>query len=180
MDPDELPKYAQSPSFLLSQIGARSAQLFAERLQSAGLSPREFGVLSHVALNPGQTQQQLADGLGIHRNNMVGLIDEAEASGWVVRVRSRTDRRAFNVQITPTGAALVARTSALIPTVDEDLVKGLSDAERTSLMQLLTKLGAQLDLTPGVHPAMRAGFRNPRRGAERQPVDRHPSPTEKS
>ncbi|MBK9158407.1 MAG: MarR family transcriptional regulator [Micropruina sp.] len=84
MSHDQLPNYAESPSFLLSQIGARSAQVFAERLRGEGMSPREFGVLTHVAANPGQTQQQLADALGIHRNNMVGLIDEVEAAGWVL------------------------------------------------------------------------------------------------
>ncbi|HBY21914.1 MAG TPA: MarR family transcriptional regulator [Propionibacteriaceae bacterium] len=159
---DQLPNYAESPSFLLSQIGARSAQVFAERLRGEGMSPREFGVLTHVAANPGQTQQQLADALGIHRNNMVGLIDEVEAAGWVLRARSRTDRRAFNVQITPTGSALVARAAALIPLMDEDVVAGLTTPERQTLLALLTKLGALLDLTPGIHPAMRAGYQGRR------------------
>jgi len=84
--------------FLLSQVGARSAQLFAERLAPLGVSPRAYGVLSNLA--GGQTQQQLADALRIHRNNMVGLIDEMEAAGWVRRHRSSQDRRAFEIRLT--------------------------------------------------------------------------------
>ena len=34
--------YAQSLSFLVSQVGARSAQLFAELLAPLGVSPRAF------------------------------------------------------------------------------------------------------------------------------------------
>lgn len=79
MSPDEPTRYAESLAFLLSQVGARSAQIFARRLVPMGVSPRAYGVLSNLVNAGGQTQQQLADKLGIHRNNMVGLIDDLQA-----------------------------------------------------------------------------------------------------
>lgn len=157
VSPNPSPHYAVSLSFLLSQVGTRSAQVFAERLAPLGVTPRAFGVLSNLASEPGQTQQQLADALGIHRNNMVGLIDEMEAAGWVRRKRSVTDRRAFNVHLTRTGTSLVSRVSKLIPILDQELGRPLGERDRQILIRLLGKVAAGLELTPGVHPYLRAG-----------------------
>src|SRR5215831_16987777 len=146
--------YAQSLSFLVSQVGARSAQLFAERLAPLGVSPRAFAILSNLDSAGGQTQQQLADALGIHRNNMVGLIDEMEAAGWVRRHRSQRDRRAFDVRPTRAGAALVSRISMLIPALDAEIGQGLTDSEQHTMVDLLQRMANTLGLHPGIHPGL--------------------------
>jgi DNA-binding MarR family transcriptional regulator len=155
---DSLPKtdYADSLSFLLSQIGARSAQLFSARLEPLGITARAFAVLSNIALSAGQNQQQLADALGIHRNNMVALIDEMEAAGLVRRHRSEKDRRAFEVRTTARGRSVVARVSRLIGELDEELGRDLSSAERETLVNLLKRQAQTLGLRPGLHPHLSA------------------------
>jgi DNA-binding MarR family transcriptional regulator len=159
VNPRESPRYAESLPFLLSQVGARSAQIFAERLAPLGVSPRAYGVLSNLAGASSQTQQELADALGIHRNNMVGLIDELEAAGWVRRHRSRQDRRAFDVRLTRSGSALVARVNRLIPALEDEIGQGLSERDRQTMVELLKQLAGALALTPGVHPHLRARSR---------------------
>ena len=149
-------RYADSLSFLLSQIGARAAHLFAERLAPLGVSPRAFGVLSNLAAAEGQTQQQLADALGMHRNNMVGLIDQMEAAGWVKRRRGVTDRRAFHLHLTPAGQALVDRANELIPALDTELGSSLRAPERRELVAQLQRIAQTLGLEPSVHPQLAA------------------------
>ena len=144
--------YGESLAFLLSQVGGRVAQLFAERLAPLGISPRAFGVLSNLAAAEGQTQQQLADALGIHRNNMVGLIDEMEGAGWLERHRSTEDRRAFELRLTARGRSVVEQVNDLIPALDAGLAAGLTGAERRALRHMLGRVADNLDLTPGVHP----------------------------
>ncbi|HEY5457007.1 MAG TPA: MarR family winged helix-turn-helix transcriptional regulator [Acidothermaceae bacterium] len=146
------PPYRESLSFLLSQLGARAAELFADRLHPFGISPRAYGVLSNAAADGSRTQQQLADTLGIHRNNMVGLIDELEAAGWVQRHRSPNDRRAFEVRLTPPGSALLSRVSTMLPSLETEIADGLTIAERQTLLALLMRLAEALNLAPGVHP----------------------------
>jgi DNA-binding MarR family transcriptional regulator len=157
--PPPPPPYASSLAFLLSQVGARSAQIFAERLSPLGLSPRAFGVLSNLVSAGSQTQQQLANALGIHRNNMVGLIDEMEAAGWVRRHRSQRDRRAFDVRPTRTGTALVSRANELIPALDAELGEELTHSERATIVALLLRVAATLELSPGIHPHLRTASR---------------------
>src|SRR5438105_4195897 len=149
-------EYASSLSFLLSQVGGRSAQLFGELLHPLGMSPRAFGVLSNLASEPHQAQQRLADALGIHRNNMVALIDELEAAGWVRRKRSASDRRAFELELTRRGATIVTKIERLIPDLDAAIGQCLTGAERAALVVLLAKTAKSLDLRPGVHPHLRS------------------------
>lgn len=151
---NSLPKtdYADSLAFLLSQIGARSAQMFAARLEPIGITPRAFAVLSNLSAGAQQNQQQLADALGLHRNNMVALIDEMEAAGLVRRHRSETDRRAFEVRPTARGRSVVARASRMIRELDEEIARGLSDPERKALVDLLKRQAQALGLRAGFHP----------------------------
>jgi DNA-binding MarR family transcriptional regulator len=153
-------RYAGSLSFLVSQVGARSAQIFAERLAPLGVSPRAFGVLSNLDSVGGQTQQQLADALGIHRNNMVGLIDDMEAAGWVRRHRSQRDRRAFDVRLTRAGSALVSRVNELIPVLDGEIGQGMTQSERNTMVALLQRMASTLELSPGIHPHLSAPSRS--------------------
>ncbi|MDQ1609417.1 MAG: hypothetical protein QOE16_2149, partial [Microbacteriaceae bacterium] len=81
----EPPALASRASFLLSQLGSDSAQRFTQRLAPLGIQPQHFGLLVHLAHSDGQSQQRLADTLGIHRNRMVGLIDDLEHRGLVER-----------------------------------------------------------------------------------------------
>ena len=146
--------YAESLSFLVSQVGARSAQIFAEWLAPLGVSPRAFGVLSNLSSTGGQSQQQLADTLGMHRNNMVGLIDELEAAGWVRRHRNQRDRRAFDVRLTRAGSAVVSRINNLIPALDREIGHGLTGGEQHTMVALLQQMASALDLSPGIHPGL--------------------------
>jgi DNA-binding MarR family transcriptional regulator len=149
------PRYVESLAFLVSQVGAHSARQFAGMLEPLGLSPGAYGVLSHVALEEGRTQQQIADALGIHRNNMVGLIDDLEGAGWVRRQRNQQDRRAFQIHLTASGRALVGRVDKLVPALDEEIGDGLSAAERRHMIDLLQRVAASAGLSSGVHPHLR-------------------------
>lgn len=152
-------RYAVSLAFQLSQVGARSAELFADQLRPLGLSPRAFAVLSSLDGSEGQTQQQLCDALGIHRNNMVALIDEIEAGGWARRHRSEQDRRAFNIMLTDTGRALLARVQDTIAALEQTVARDLSAEEHATMVALLRRVADTLDLVPGVHPSLYKGAR---------------------
>src|SRR6478609_1754772 len=105
---------ADRASFLLSQLGAHSAHGFAKRLAPLGMRPSHFGLLMHLSRGEGQSQQRLADAMGIHRNVMVGLVDELEDRGLIERRRHPADRRAHAVHLLPAGRELHAEAEALV------------------------------------------------------------------
>lgn len=138
-----------------SQVGARCAALFAERLAPLGLTPRAYGVLSQLAVGDRQTQQQLADRLAIHRNNMVAIIDELERDGWVERRRSTQDRRAFEIHLTPRGSAVVSDVLRAVGQLEAEVAAGLSRSEHRAVLGHLEALANRLGLSRGVHPSVR-------------------------
>ncbi len=152
----ETPEYAHSLGFLLSQVGAQTARLFAERLAPLGISPRAFAVLSHLGHDDGIAQQQLADALSIHRNVMVGLIDQLEEAGWVRRHRGAADRRVFEIRLTAEGREIAARAERVIPGLDDDLAASLSDRQRGQLIAQLERVAQTLGLAGGIHPGLAA------------------------
>lgn len=139
-------------SFLLSQLGVQSAQNFAASLAQLGLSPNRFGLLVHVARAEGQAQQRLAETLGIHRNTMVTLIDDLESRGLVERRRHPQDRRAYAIHLTEQARVLLPEADQLADEQETQLLDGLSDDDRETLIHLLRRLSEHTGQRAGVHP----------------------------
>ena len=142
-------------AFLISQLGYHCAAQFAERLRPLGLHPRHFGLLSHLVAADGQTQQQLADALAVHRNAMVGLVDDLEQRGLVARHRHPGDRRAHAVRITTAARELLAQAQSIADEYNAELLAGLDELDQRQLVSLLQRLAHHAGLAPGVHPGLR-------------------------
>lgn len=142
------------PGFLLSQLGFHSAALFTAQLAELGLHPRHFGMLIHLATAEGRTQQQLADSMGIHRNVMVGLVDELEQRGLVERRRHPDDRRAYALHLTPDARTLLPRAERIADRHDREVCAPLDTDETARLVALLSRLAEHAGLAAGVHPGL--------------------------
>ncbi|WP_229719227.1 MarR family winged helix-turn-helix transcriptional regulator [Nocardia jinanensis] len=152
--------------FLLSQIGHYVARKFAVGLAPLGLAPAHFGILTHLAAIDGRSQQELADLLHVHRNAMVGLVDELEARGLVKRSPHPSDRRAHALHLTDHAHHVLEAASAQAQAIEDEVLAPLDEAERTHLIYQLRRLSAHADLPPGVHP----GLQRRRRATPRAPA----------
>ncbi|MGB8381002.1 MAG: MarR family transcriptional regulator [Dermatophilaceae bacterium] len=141
--------------FLISQLGFCAGARFTERLAPLGLQPRHFGLLTHLAVGEGQTQQQLADKMGIHRNVMVGLADDLERRGLVHRDRHPDDRRAYALYLTDAARDVLTQAQRAADDHDTELLAALVEPDRARLIELLQRIAAHTGLTPGVHPDLR-------------------------
>lgn len=150
-----IPPLTGRASFLLSQLGTRSAQEFANRLAPLGMRPSHFGLLMHLSQDEGQSQQQLADAMGIHRNVMVGLVDDLENRGLIERRRHPTDRRAHALHLTAAAHDLLPRARRAADEQETQLLAGIDEADRNHLIALLQRLADHAGLSPGVHPGLR-------------------------
>jgi len=142
-------------AYLLSQLGALSARLFADRVAALDLTPPQAGLLRLVAAQPGRSQQALATQLGTPPSRMVGLIDGLEARGLLARRRNTDDRRLSSLHVTADGMALLAELGGLAVAHDGEVSAGLDDTEREQLHALLVRLAELRGLRPGVHPGFR-------------------------
>lgn len=128
---------------------------FARRLAPLGLTPAHVGILRVIATQPGLSQQALAERIGAVPSRVVKLLDELEDRGLVERRRSETDRRHHELHLAPAAAGRLAEVRELVADHDRAMVKGLTAAERTTLVELLGKVTAAQGIAPLGHPSYR-------------------------
>jgi MarR family transcriptional regulator, lower aerobic nicotinate degradation pathway regulator len=109
----------------------------SEALQSIGLTPALFAVLNVLATRKGAIQQELGSAMGIDPSTMVSLIDELETAGLAERRPHPRDRRAYQVAMTPKGRRLLQRARKLALEAEDEVLRGLTAAQRRELLKLL-------------------------------------------
>jgi DNA-binding MarR family transcriptional regulator len=150
-----LPPTAQSVGFTVSSLGYAVSSRFVQALAPLGLEPREFALMRAVSVAEGQTQQAIGAGLQVPASRMVGLVDALEARGLLERRHNPRDRRARELHLTNPGAELLHSAFARAAALELELCAGLSEQERTQLLELLQRLGGALGVPAGVHAASR-------------------------
>lgn len=144
--------HPRSTAFLLAQVGAKAAGLFALRLRELDLVPAHAGALRAIAGNVGISQQALASLLGVVPSRLVGLLDDLEQRGLVERRDSAADRRVYAIHLTEKGAKTMADLGRAARAHDDEVCAPLTDKQREALHSLLTAMADAHGLTPGVHP----------------------------
>jgi DNA-binding MarR family transcriptional regulator len=111
----------------------------AATLRTVGLTPARFAVLNYLRAHEGAIQQQVGTAMGIDPSTMVSLVDELEGAGLARRRPHPQDRRAREVVLTAKGQRALAQARALAEDVEDEVLRGLSPAERRRLVALLRK-----------------------------------------
>jgi DNA-binding MarR family transcriptional regulator len=109
----------------------------ASALESVGLTPALFGLLNLLGSAEGANQQELGTAMGIDPSTMVSLVDELEAKGLAKRKPHPKDRRARAVVLTGKGRRLRQRGREMAAHVEDEVLGGLSAADRRELIRLL-------------------------------------------
>lgn len=144
------------PACLVTQLGVHVQEQVEDLLAPLGVHPRHFGMLALLVEQDGQTQHQLGEALSVHRNVMVGLVDEMEQRGLVERARHPEDRRAYAVRLLPLGRRLYAEAEALLDAFEGKLFGGLSAAESELFGALLQRVCEHAGLDADVHPGLKS------------------------
>ena len=129
----------------LVQLGSDASKRFAARVFELALSPADASVVRLVAYAPGLSQREVADRLGLQPSRLGSLVDALEVRALIKRTRSVSDRRLYELRLTPDGRALYARLAAVIDAHERDVASALSPYERRQLMALLDRLLTAVD-----------------------------------
>jgi len=113
---------------------------FCAGMEALGVTPGRFGVLQVVAANPGLSQSELGGILGIDRSTVVAVIDRLEAGDLVRRMPAPKDRRSHALVLGRRGEALLPELEARVRAHEERIARNLSEAERQTLLDLLSRL----------------------------------------
>jgi DNA-binding MarR family transcriptional regulator len=126
-------------SALLDHV-ARLTRLRGESaLAPLGLRPRHLVALTVLRDHGSPTQQALGAALQTDRTNLIGLLNELETHGLIVRRRSTEDRRRHFVELTDGGVQRLMEAEVALAAAEDEVLAALDADEREQLYQLLAK-----------------------------------------
>jgi DNA-binding MarR family transcriptional regulator len=138
--PEEL---VLSALFLLKRLGMRAKEQSFVAYEEAGLHPYHHAILAVLDEGLRETQGAIADALGYDKGQLVGLLDELEDGGLIVRQRDQADRRRHVVEMTAAGRKALGRARRLSARLEDEFFSSLDDKERKQLHALLVRLAEQ-------------------------------------
>ena len=118
-------------------------QDFIRTLSSTDIRPAQYSVLVIIGANPGLSQSELADTLGIERARLVHMLDRLEKRGLTERLPSPTDRRTHALQLTRDGQKMLKRVKALAAEHEAHLADKLGAETREQVLRLLRGFSAK-------------------------------------
>ena len=122
----------------------RAEALFAD----ADFTFSQWVVLMAVRDGIADTCGEIARHMDHDTGAITRLVDQLEERGFLVRSRSRSDRRVVHLEITPAGRALA---KSLLPRLVEfwnEVLEGFTADEATQLIALLSRLMVRLEAQP--------------------------------
>ncbi len=115
-------------------------QNFTEVVGASELTPGQFGVLVVVDANPGLSQTQLGNALGIDRSTVVAVIDRLESRGLVARQPAPNDRRSHALHLSDSGKTTLRRLTERVRAHERQIARHLSAEEQARLIELLRRM----------------------------------------
>jgi DNA-binding MarR family transcriptional regulator len=123
--------------YFIRRIQVWVFQDFMRALASVDVRPAQYSVLAVVEANPGLSQSDIAEFLGIERARFVRLLDRLEKRDLVERRPSPTDRRSHALHLTREGQRTLKRVKALAAEHEAQLAAKLGPEKHKLLIELL-------------------------------------------
>jgi DNA-binding MarR family transcriptional regulator len=122
-------------------------QDFVRTLAPFDIRPAQYSVLVVIDANPGLSQADLANALGIERARLVRLLDGLEGRGFTRRLPSPNDRRSHALFLTRAGQQSLKRIKALAAAHEARVEKAIGAPSRNQMLAALRAFA-----TPGERP----------------------------
>ena len=111
-----------------------------DALARISLRPLQFTLLVMVAENPGASQTGVCEALGIQKANCVPTMSELERRGFIIRRKSATDARSYELHLTNKGKRILQRAGEVQSSHEQQLIERIGADGREQLLRLLGKL----------------------------------------
>ena len=138
---------ALDESLPLKLLRAREAVMerFRPHLHANGFTEQQWRVIRALIEVETIDAGALAEAVCLRMPSLSRILADLEARGLVRKLRSETDRRLVNVEITGEGRALFTRMSADSERIYQEIQDRLGDTDYMALMRKLDKVIARLN-----------------------------------
>jgi DNA-binding MarR family transcriptional regulator len=131
--------------FNLRMAQEAAFQAFSRRSQEIGENPGRFATLTLIARNPGISQTELSHANGRDKSSLTPVVEDLVRRGLVARRRTRDDRRAYRLNVTPAGRKTLASLTACARQHERALNRIIGARERSRFIAVLKKIAAEIE-----------------------------------
>jgi len=136
----DLGQLDDSIGFRLRRIQIYLAKTFEAATADFNLRSGLFSSLALISANPGVSQNDVSQALGLDKSVVVQLIDELEKRRFAQRKRSKVDRRKHELFCTAQGEQFLQQLFARLEGAEDQALGELSPSERGLLKALLDRI----------------------------------------
>lgn len=104
-----------------------------------------YVVLLGLGEQPTRSQSALAQSIGADKTRIIGVLDNLQQRGLILREPDPADRRAHTVTLTPKGRSVRDRAQTAIQANEDRLLANLSASDRRGFLRALRALAAMAD-----------------------------------
>ena len=151
MQPGVSPNMSEAPvtserNKIESSLGyflSTARNVLAARMDRAvaplGLTSSQIGVILLLGFERAHTPNEMSRVLSYDTGSMTRMLDRLEKKGFLVRQRSRADRRVVELELTPLGRDAAQQLPDLVSKVLSEQLRGFSADESATLLRLLQR-----------------------------------------
>jgi len=110
------------------------------RMAQHGLTDAQWKPLWMLKLGRASNAIELAREMDIDAGAVTRMLDRLEAKGLIERERSEADRRVVHLRLTAAGEAVAKKLPYVLAAVNNDFLRGFSEAEWKQLRRLLSRM----------------------------------------
>ncbi|SFI61335.1 MarR family winged helix-turn-helix transcriptional regulator [Celeribacter neptunius] len=130
---------SRSEGYLVNHMARLFARAIQDGIKPLGLSTGTFPVMLALWEKEGRTQRELVAELGVEQATMANTLARMERDGLITRRAHDRDARVQTVWLTEQARQLQAPAIQAAQEVNIAATRGMSAAERATLMSLITR-----------------------------------------
>ncbi|WP_417563174.1 MarR family winged helix-turn-helix transcriptional regulator [Microbacterium sp.] len=129
-----------SLGYALKEAASALRAAMEDVLRPLGITVTHYSCLELLAQRPGLSNSELARGAFVTRQSMNVLLQALERDGSVERPAQPPAGKALPARLTERGRQRQEEASAAVRTVEDRMLSGLTDAERSDAFRLLQSM----------------------------------------
>ena len=130
--------------FLLADNSRLARWAFDQQVREIGVTGPQARLLLTLNRRPGENQGFYAEQLEVEPITLCRMVDRLEEASMVERRPDPADRRAWQLHLTDKSRKVVEKLQQRVDSLVEDMLAGLTSAERSEFARLLKVVGSNL------------------------------------
>lgn len=125
---------------LLHRAGQSGDEVIVSMFRDAGLTPRQFTVLTAAQARDEPSQAALVADTGIDRSTLADIVSRLVSKGLLERHRTKRDARAYAIAVTDKGHETIAHLTPMVAKLECQVLSVVPDDQREDFINSLKSI----------------------------------------